>query len=141
MPNTIVWRFVEQGAVGPAVVEGPTLGHIAMPVGPTATAPQGSFVLRVTLKGHVIWSQAGNQTRFLDGQAFGQPVVDTNNQAHTALIFPSGDGARASDFESWFYIGGRTQRTPLQVQTITFKRVVAGAGEQISSAGRHHLPA
>ena len=133
--NTIVWRFVEQGAVGPAVVEGPTLGHIAMPVGPTATAPQGSFVLRVTLKGHVIWSRAGNRTRFLDGQAFGQSIVDTNNQAHTALIFPSGDGARASDFESWFYIGGRAQRTPLQIQTITFKRVVAGAGEQISSAG------
>ena len=83
-------------------------GHIAMPLGPTAAAPQGSFLLRVTLKGHVIWSQAGNPTRFLDGQAFGRPVVDTNNQAHTALIFPSGDGARASDFESWLYIGGRT---------------------------------
>ena len=138
--NTIVWRFVEQGAVGPAVVEGPTLGHIAMPVGPTATAPQGSFVLRVTLKGHVIWSQTGNGTRFLDGQTFGRPVMDTNNQAHTSLIFPSGDGARASDFESWFYIGGRTQRTPLQVQTITFKRVLAGAGEQISSAGVITLP-
>ena len=138
--NTIVWRFVEQGAVGPAVVEGPTLGHIAMPVGPTATAPQGSFVLRVTLKGHVIWSQTGNGTRFLDGQTFGRPVMDTNNQAHTSLIFPSGDGARASDFESWFYIGGRTQRTPLQVQTITFKRVLAGVGEQISSAGVITLP-
>ena len=106
-----------------------------MPRIPTATAPQGSFLLRVTLKGHVIWSQAGNRPRFLDGQAFGRPVVDANNQAHTALIFPSGDGARASDFESWLYIGGRQQRAPLQVQTITFKRVVAGAGEQISSAG------
>ena len=113
---------------------GRRLGHIAMPVGPTATAPQGSFVLRVTLKGHVIWSQAGNRTRFLDGQAFGRPVMDANNQAHTALIFPSGDGARASDFESWLYIG-RQQQAPLQVQTITFKRVVAGAGEQVSSAG------
>lgn len=139
-PNTIVWRFVEANVGGGTVVEGPTFGHIAMPIAPTATAPQGSFVLRVTLKGHVIWSQAGNQKRFLDGKAFGQPVVDANNQAHTALIFPSGDGARASDFESWFYIGGRAQRAPLQVQTVTFKRVVAGAGEQISSAGVISFP-
>jgi len=83
----------------------------------------------------VIWGQMGNQRRFLDGQAFGQPVVDANNGAHTALLFPSGDGARASDFESWLYIGGRAQRTPLQIQTVTFKRVTPGAGEQISSAG------
>jgi hypothetical protein len=88
----------------------------------------------VTLKGHVIWSQAGNPRRFLDGQAFGQPVVDADNQTHTALIFPSGDGARASDFESWLYIGGRKQRTPLQVQTVTFKRVIRTV-EQVNSAG------
>jgi hypothetical protein len=110
------------------------LGHIVMPVAPTATAPQGSFVLRVTLKGHVVWSNAGNQRRFLDGQVFGQPVANADNQAHTALIFPSGDGARASDFESWLYIG-RQQQAPLQVQTVIFKRVAAGAAEQISSAG------
>ena len=116
------------------MVEGPTLGHNAMPIAPAAAAPPGSFVLRVTLKGHVIWSKAGNQSRFLDGQAFGLPAVDANNQAHTALIFPSGDGARASDFESWFYFGGRQRRAPLQVQSVTFKNVTA-AGERVSSAG------
>ena len=134
-PNTVVWRYVEQATVG-GIVAGPGLiGPIVRPRIPTAAAPAGSVLLRVTLKGHVIWSQAANPTRFLDGQAFGQPVVAADNQAHTALILPSGDGARASDFESWLYIGGRKQRTPLQVQTITFKRVAAGAGEQISSAG------
>ena len=134
-PNTIVWRYVEQPTVG-GIVAGPGLiGPIVRPRIPTAAAPAGSVLLRVTLKGHVIWSQAGKPPRFLDGQAFGRPVVNADNQAHTALIFPSGDSARASDFESWFYIGGRQQRAPLQVQSITFKRVVTGAGEQISSAG------
>jgi hypothetical protein len=134
-PNTIVWRYVEPNVGGGNVAVGPNVGHFITPIAPAAVAPQGTFVLRVTLKGHVIWRKVGNQMRFLDGQTFGQPVGDANNAAHTALIFPSGDGARASDFESWLYIGGRAQRTPLQIQTIAFKRIIAGAGEAVNSAG------
>ncbi len=133
--NTITWRYVEPNVGGGNIAVGPAVGHIDMPFARAAAVPQDSLLLRVTLKGHVIWRNAGNQRRFLDGQAFGRPVVDANNQVHTALIFPSGDGARASDFESWFYSGVQQQQTPLQVQTVTFKSVFAGVGEQISSAG------
>jgi hypothetical protein len=134
-PNTIVWRPGGQDAGGGAIAGPGLIGLIVRPLVPADAAPAGSTLLRVALKGRVIWGQAGSPRRFLDGQAFGQPVADTDGQAHTALIFPSGDGVRASDFESWLYIGGRQQRAPLQVRTITFKRVVAGGGEQPTSAG------
>jgi hypothetical protein len=62
------------------------------------------FRVRITLKGHAIWQQQGNQRVYLDGQAFGKlsPVgID--------LALPlSGAGARASDFESWFYLTGQS---------------------------------
>ena len=94
----------------------------------------------MTLKGHVIWSQVGNPPRFLDGQAFGRPVVDANNQARTSLIFPSGDDARASDFESWLYIGGRTAAPAAAGadDRLQARRCGGRAGQQ---RRRHHLPA
>jgi hypothetical protein len=53
--------------------------------------------VRVTLKGNVILSKEGD--RQLDGNVFGQPSGD----GRTDLIFPSGDGIRGGDFESWFF--------------------------------------
>ena len=135
-PTTIVWRYVEQATGGGGnVAVGPAIGHLVLPRIPREVVARNALPVRVTLKGHVIWSQAGNPPRYLDGQAFGRPVVDANNRAHTSLIFPSGDGARASDFESWLYIGTQKRAAPLQVETISFKRIVAGAGEQVNSAG------
>lgn len=61
--------------------------------------------VRVRLMGHKIWTRKGDQILYLDGQAFGWPSLRTNNTPRTELIFPSGNGARASDFESWFYLG------------------------------------
>ena len=134
-PNTILWRYVEQATGGGNIAVGPSIGDIVRPRIPRAVAARSAILVRVALKGHVIWSQAGNAPRFLDGQAFGRPVDEAEtNRTRTALSFPSGDGERASDFESWLYIGGQAQRTPLQVQTITFKRVTT-AGEQVNSAG------
>jgi len=75
---------------------------------------------RVTLKGHAVWSRQEHQYLYLDGQAFGYPVERSEDEkrfesleehrkrligeARTHLILPSGAGARASDFESWFYL-------------------------------------
>ena len=36
------------------------------------------------------------------------------------LVFPSGHGAAASDFESWFLLGGKPQAAPLQVANVRF---------------------
>ena len=56
---------------------------------------------------------------------------------NTALTFPSGAGAKASDFESWFYIGrAQTPAVPLRITTVTFVR----ANGQPSSAGPITVP-
>lgn len=61
--------------------------------------------VRVTLKGHLIWSDTDGQRLYLDGQAFGEPSVRADGKTpRTALHPPSGDVVRASDFESWFYL-------------------------------------
>lgn len=61
--------------------------------------------VRVTLKGHFIWTRSGSQLVYLDGQAFGQPDGKrADGSAMTSLVLPSGAGVRASDFESWFFL-------------------------------------
>ena len=62
---------------------------------------------RVTLKGNVILDADGQCP--LDGDAFGvyrdPSNVDPNTgRPTTDLIFPTGDGVRGGDFESWFYL-------------------------------------
>ena len=61
--------------------------------------------VRVVLKGHLIWSEAGNQVLYLDGQSLGTRGTqrDGTTPRH-ALSLPSGSSERASDFESWFYL-------------------------------------
>jgi hypothetical protein len=45
----------------------------------------------------------------LDGDVFGQLSEEETDPITglrlTDLIFPSGDGVRGGDFESWFYLG------------------------------------
>jgi Family of unknown function (DUF6519) len=61
--------------------------------------------VRVRLKGHVIWHTANGRPVYLDGQAFAMPGGDRGDgRQRLHLQFPSGNGVRASDFESWFYI-------------------------------------
>jgi len=81
---------------------------------------QQTLLVRVTLKGHTIWStqKAPGQRLYLDGQAFGQPDTRMDGTPRTALYFPTGAGMRASDFESWFYLSG----TILEVNEIDFTR-------------------
>lgn len=61
--------------------------------------------VRVTLRGHHIWSRQDDHILYLDGQTFGFPALREDGQtALSAIILPSGIGAKASDFESWFYL-------------------------------------
>ncbi|MEP6779520.1 MAG: DUF6519 domain-containing protein [Gemmatimonadaceae bacterium] len=86
-------------------------------------ASSGEIRLRVTLKGHLIWSdpKASAKRVFLDGQAFGQPDLRADKKnPRIAYAFPTGSHVRASDFESWFFIGGKAQPAPLQVTTVRF---------------------
>jgi len=61
--------------------------------------------VRVTLKGNQIWSYSGNQILYLDGQTFGTRGMQSDGTTpRHAVMLPSGMSARASDFESWFYL-------------------------------------
>lgn len=73
--------------------------------------------MRVRVQGHAISTQQGNQSVYLDGQAFGQAGVRQDKTTNsTALTFPTGAGVAASDFESWFSL----VPPPLQITTINF---------------------
>lgn len=108
-----------------------------------ASRPPDLPRVNVTLKGHLIWRAAGGAARarterhYLDGQAFGQPGLRSDNKTpRTALTFPTGAGARARDFESWMYVGAARQSTSLRVASVTFMRVTG----QPSSAGTVTMP-
>lgn len=61
--------------------------------------------VRVKLAGRALFSGAGANQIYLDGQAFGTPGVRADQvTANVALQLPSGNSAKASDFESWFYL-------------------------------------
>jgi hypothetical protein len=97
--------------------------------------------MRVTLKGHAIWSDQGEQAIYLDGQAFGRSgpgeLRADKLTPRTALSFPSGAGVRASDFESWFYL----VPPPLQITNVNFISINATTGTVTpSSAGPINLP-
>ncbi len=92
--------------------------------------------VHVRLKGHLIWNDArgaSGKPRFLDGQAFGQPGLRADGKTpRIDLVFPSGHGAAASDFESWLFVGGRAQAAPLQITNVRFlnpNNVSSSAGD------------
>jgi hypothetical protein len=101
---------------------------------PRVSAPR----LLVFLKGHLIWrDDKRGSRRYLDGQAFGAPGIRADGTVNTALTFPSGAAAKASDFESWFYIGrAQTPTVPLRITTVTFVR----ANGQPSTPGQIAVP-
>jgi len=60
--------------------------------------------VRVRLAGHKIWAAGTSPLIYLDGQAFGQEGSSTDGRQRIDLTLKSGNGTRASDFESWFYL-------------------------------------
>lgn len=87
------------------------------------------LLMRVTLKGDKIWSGMGTQPCYLDGQVFGKSGGSRSNNSQiprTHLVFPSGNGLKASDFESWFWLNVREQVT-LERLEITPPRVQGNA--------------
>jgi len=119
----------EAAAVEPGRLAGATTFTI-----PRVSAPR----LLVFLKGSLIWrDDKRGSRRYLDGQAFGAPGIRADGTVNTGLTFPSGAGTKASDFESWFYIGRtQTPAVPLRITTVTFVR----ANGQPSSAGPIAVP-
>jgi hypothetical protein len=95
--------------------------------------PPALRVVRVTLKGHKIWSFQGGQIYYLDGQVFAEPGLRSDGQTPRAdLLFPSGTGVRASDFESWFYLPAQIVPPPPNLVGFTVNPNIVQAGQPIS---------
>ncbi len=61
--------------------------------------------MRVRLLGRAIFSGSGASQLLLDGQSFGQAATRADGTTpRVDLQLPSGNGEKASDFESWFYV-------------------------------------
>ena len=59
---------------------------------------------RVVLKGNFI-SGGGGKALQLDGNAFGYHIaIDATGTPGIAIQFPTGDGVKGGDFESWFWL-------------------------------------
>jgi Family of unknown function (DUF6519) len=90
--------------------------------------------VRVALLGDALWSDVGNQRLHLDGQALAKSEATDlrtdQKTPRTALAFPSGSGARASNFESWFYLAP----SPLHITSVNFVSTIATAGKTVSSS-------
>ena len=69
-------------------------------------ADLGVFIrARVVLKGRTIRGAGALGAQYLDGQTFGRPATRADGTTpRITLTLPSGDSARASDFESWFFV-------------------------------------
>jgi hypothetical protein len=84
--------------------------------------------VRVRLMGNKIWTPAGNSLLYLDGQAFGKPGMHADGKMpRIDLDLQSGSGERASDFESWFYLGVVQTKPPLQISAVRLTTVQGGA--------------
>ena len=83
--------------------------------------PPSLRILRVTLKGHMIWTVKQGEVLYLDGQAFGRRDLRSgkNPTPRTSLILPSGAGAPASDFESWLFVPARIAPPPFDLALFT----------------------
>ena len=79
------------------------LGRLAALLNLGATEARFARV-RIRLVGRDIYSGSGANQIYLDGQVFGEAGTRADGSARVALKLPSGNGEKASDFESWFYL-------------------------------------
>ena len=81
--------------------------------------------VRVRLLGRAIFSGSGASQLFLDGQSFGQSATRADGTTpRVDLQLPSGNGEKASDFESWFYVAPTLLLVSVVVNYPTLKVVV-----------------
>lgn len=69
--------------------------------------------VRVKLLGQMIFTAGASGSLYLDGRAFGE-LASQGAPQQIGLRLPSGEGAVASDFDSWFYLA-----PPLQIISVT----------------------
>ncbi|MCC7362764.1 MAG: hypothetical protein IT303_00185 [Dehalococcoidia bacterium] len=131
-PQSILWRWDPSANGISNVANGVGLSTFSA----RAAANLAEYRINVTLRGRLVWHQAGRELIHVDGQAFARPEPDpATGEVRSALALPSGAGHRGSDFESWFFL--RSQRTDaktLRVVNLEFLRSFPGRADEVVHA-------
>jgi len=114
-PNSLLWKPTKSGAEFKTLVAALVTQRVAR------------VRLRFVLKGHAIWQEGGSDLIYLDGRALGTRGARADNSPRIDLVFPTGDGRRSSDFESWFYLQLQLPPSTLVSLTVSPVTVIAGA--------------
>ena len=91
-PNVLAWKPAQAGAE--------LAGLASLLIGQDIEQVR----LRVALRGSMIWSEQPGGQLYLDGRVYGRAGLRADGSPRIELAFPSGDGQRSSDFESWLYL-------------------------------------
>ncbi len=82
--------------------------------------------MRVHLEGGAIYTTQGPSRVYLDGRALGQDGFRADGSPRIDLVLPSGEGRRASNFDSWFYL--QLQLPPATLIAVALAPAVINAG-------------
>jgi hypothetical protein len=82
-----------------------------------------------------------NTRAYLDGRTLGQDGFRADGTARIDLLFPSGEGSRSSDFESWLYVQLQLPPSTLVGLAIAPDLVNAGGGATGTVTLDHPAPA
>jgi hypothetical protein len=82
--------------------------------------------LRVHLRGSAIWFDGSVVRSYLDGRTLGQDGVRAGGTPRVDLLFPSGEGRRSSDFDSWLYV--QLQLPPAHLVAVSIAPPLVNAG-------------
>lgn len=82
--------------------------------------------LRVHLEGAAVWSPRTSPRVYLDGRTLGQDGFRADNSPRIDLAFPSGEGRRSSNFDSWLYM--QLQLPPATLIHVSIAPALVNAG-------------
>jgi hypothetical protein len=83
-------------------------------------SPAGPARVRIRLDGSAVYSTGSSGTVYLDGQTFGSTATRASDGSPCiTLNTPSGNLAKASDFEGWFYLAPTLFIQNVAIQGVT----------------------
>ncbi|HEX3941635.1 MAG TPA: DUF6519 domain-containing protein [Acidobacteriaceae bacterium] len=92
-----------------------------------ASNPAGYARVRIRLLGDTIYAAGANGNLYLDGGAFGDDATRAGDGSTCiGLDMPSGTGAKASDFQGWFYLASSVLVTTVAIELFDNTTPVSG---------------
>jgi photosystem II stability/assembly factor-like uncharacterized protein len=135
-PNVIVWKPASKAQSGTKARKNVEVSAALLTR--SLAAPGGGLRVRVLLRGRLIWREGSGLRQYLDGQVFGIPAKRPDGSYRTGLLWPSGRGEQASDFESWFWLGSQAAEG-LRVKAASIFRTSEGELDRMEAEYKPQL--